>query len=131
MKNAIINNIHKNCMGTTDFDFRMDGMRKTQSFCVYPITELSEVTRKATEITIQSDTRIGTINLETGVGEMSQPHSSGAYFVHLQMDKKIEFKLRDIDLASLKLFIFTTAGNKVGNNFMHVYCDNSQAINVI
>jgi len=122
---AYLGNIHKNIMGTTSFDLRIKGMRKNQEFIVYPL----QSGEQSKEIKIQSSTRIGYLNLETGRGRMSASHQSGAYFIHLQLDTLTEFQLRNVDNEALRLFIFTTAGSKVGER--HVVCDNSSAINVM
>jgi len=107
---AELGSVKKNIMGTLSFNLKLKGMRKSQDFIVYPISK--DATDK--KITIQSDTRIGVINLETGHGIMSQPHASGAYFHHLSLDKKTFFKLSDLDTQSLRMQIFATAGSAVG-----------------
>jgi hypothetical protein len=123
---AEIQNIHGNSMGTTSFEMKMKGMRKFQDFIIYPITGGQENNKK---IMIQSDTRIGEIDLSTGKGEMSQSHSGGAYFMHLSMDKKTPFEIKPIDLQELKMKIFTSAGSKVGD--LGLVSDNSGANDVL
>ncbi len=118
---AEIIGLRKNILGTTSIEMKISGMRKPQEFTVYPIS--SDDTDKI--ITIQSDTRIGRIDLKSGRGVMSQSHSSGAYFVHLQMDKLIPFTLTESDLEDLKAHIFKTAGSNVGSSV--VKSDNSGA----
>jgi hypothetical protein len=118
---AEILGLSKNILGTTSIEMKISGMRKPQEFTVYPIS--SDDTDKI--ITIQSDTRIGRIDLKSGRGVMSQSHSSGAYFVHLQMDKLIPFTLTESDLEDLKAHIFKTAGSNVGSSV--VKSDNSGA----
>ena len=119
-----IKNIHINIMGTCSFDLKIRGMRKFQDFCIYPMQsgESSKL------IIIQSDTRIGKINLETGKGIMSDSKQGGSYF-HNLMFAKNDFQLESVDLQTLKLYIFTTQGSKVGKSV--VFSDNSEAINVI
>jgi hypothetical protein len=92
-----IKNFHKNIMGTLSFDMKLSKMRKPQEFIVYPVS----ANDADKPITIQSDTRIGVIDLSTGRGLMSQSHSGGAYFVHLSVDEKIRFRL---DETQLELF---------------------------
>ncbi len=92
-----IKNFHKNIMGTLSFEMKLPSMRKFQEFIVYPVSR--EDADKP--VTIQSDSRIGVIDLETGRGLMSQSHTGGAYFVHLSVDKKTIFKL---DETQLELF---------------------------
>jgi hypothetical protein len=114
----------KNVMGTTDIEMKITGMRKPQDFIVYPIGKDDA----GSVITIQSDTRIGQINLVKGVGVMSQSHSSGAYFVHLQMDKLTSFTISESDLENIKAHIFKTAGDNVGTR--GIVSDNSGASRV-
>lgn len=119
---AIVTNIQGNIMGTTSFYLQIKGMRKPQDFIVYPISKDDS----AKTITIQSDTRIGTLNLENGKGEMSQSHQNGAYFMHLSMDKKTPFEVKVEDLETLKMHLILTASDKAGNNGV-MTCDNSGA----
>ena len=115
----------KNIMGTVSFDMQLPNMRKQQDFSVYPIhfDSLSVTPNKL--ITIQSDTRIGKIDLDSGRGLMSQSHSSGAYFHHLSFDKKTPFVLSESSLATLREKIKETAGSSVGT--AGVSTDNSGA----
>lgn len=118
---AQLSNIHRNIMGTISFDLKIKGMRKPQDFIVYPIA----AGESNKSIKIQSDTRIGKIDLNGGVGVMSQSHAGGAYGVHLAMDKKTVFKLSDADLETLKVRISGTAGDRVGSR--GIVTDNSGA----
>jgi hypothetical protein len=113
--------LKRNIMGTTDIEMKISGMRKAQDFIVYPIG----ADDAGNVITIQSDTRIGQINLVKGVGVMSQSHSNGAYFVHLQMDKLTPFTISESDLQNIKSHIFKTAGDNVGSR--GIVSDNSGA----
>lgn len=108
---AEISNISGNIMGTTSFDLKLKGMRKPQDFIVYPISK-SEAKKP---IMIQSDKRIGMLDLDTGEGLMSQNHANGAYFIHLQLDKKTSFKISEDDLNKLKQKIIGTTGESVGS----------------
>jgi hypothetical protein len=116
--------LKRNFMGTTDVEMKISGMRKPQSFIVYPIgkDDSKEI------ITIQSETRIGKIDLSTGRGLMSQSHSNGAYFVHFQMDKLTPFTINEKDLKELRTQIFKTAGDNVGSR--GIVSDNSGASSV-
>jgi hypothetical protein len=120
---AEISKIRKNIMGTTSFDMKIQGMRKFQDFIIYPMHNESK------EIKIQSSTRMGIINLETGKGKMSKSHSSGAYFIHLQIDPLTDFQLSEMDLSALKMQIFVSGGKDVGESF--VKTDNSGAFGVL
>jgi hypothetical protein len=103
---------HRNIMGTLSFDLKTKGMRKTQEFIVYPIS------MGDTKIMIQSDTRIGHINMEDGKGYITPSHSGGAYGVHLVMDrdKLIHFKLSDDQFDTLKTELAKTSGKNVGSS---------------
>jgi hypothetical protein len=113
--------LKRNIMGTTDIEMKITGMRKPQSFIVYPIG----ADDAGNVITIQSDTRIGQINLVKGVGVMSQSHSNGAYFIHLQIDGMTPFAISESDLEKIKSHIFKTAGDNVGTR--GIVSDNSGA----
>jgi hypothetical protein len=120
----MLENIRKNIMGTTSFDMKVAGMRKVQDFVVYPLTE------KVDKILIQSDTRWGEIEIATGKGLISKPHSNGANSVSFMVDKMRggvkEFELTQEELSSLLAFIRGTAGKLVGDSF--VLSDNSGAV---
>lgn len=115
-----IQNCKKNCLGTICFDGKFSGMRKAQEFIVYPLED------SGTKVTIQSKTRIGTIDLANGQVIMSQSHPNGAYFLHLALDKKSLDALDKEDCQTLAGWINATGGTKVGNGI--VYCDNTGAI---
>ena len=117
-----ISNCKKNNMGTVSFDGKFAGMRKAQDFIVYPLTEAT------TSIKIQSDTRIGTINLESGDVHMSPPKPGGAYFHDLCHATSVGVLTAE-ELFLLKANIFATASGKAGTNGV-IFCDNSAAIEV-
>ena len=112
----------KNIMGTISFTHKFQGMRKEQDFIVYPITAST-----GSEIMIQSDTRIAMLNIETGVGRMSKAHSSGAYGIHLSIDKLSEISIDHEELFILREAIKSTAGFAVGSSGI-VTTDNICAI---
>lgn len=118
----MLKNIRKNIMGTVSFDGMFPGMRKAQDFIVYPMKDQAE------NALIQSDTRIGTIDLQSGAVTLSKPHASGAYNVHLHEAREV-CKLSGEDLFSLKAQIFATAHGHAGSNGV-VYVDNSAALEV-
>lgn len=89
-------NFRKNSVGTLAFDFQIQGMKKAQEFITYPLSSGNQ------SLTIQSDTRIGKIDLESGKGAMSKSHSGGAFFVHLVMDTLTRFELSATELQELK-----------------------------
>ena len=122
----MITNLKRNRLGTTDFTAQFKGMRKAQSFIVYPIKAGDD----ATQLLVQSDTRIGYIRLDTGIVWMSKPHASGAYSHHLA-ERAIIDKLTQEDLFSLKAQVFTTAHGDAGRSINRVIgCDNSGALEI-
>jgi len=121
-----IENIKKNCLGTIDLTAKFSGMRKPQDFIVYPIKSIDDTDK----VMIQSDTRIGYIRLSSGEIELCPPVSSGAYSPHLMFIKVID-KLSQDELLDLKLSIFQTKGDTVGNNALHIVTDNSGADKVL
>lgn len=108
-------------MGTLDLNAKFNGMRKAQEFIVYPIKD-SETPES---ILIQSDTRIGRIDLNTGTVTMSPPRAGGSYGIHLAFAKVID-TLSTEELAGLKFRLFQTASPMAGNNGV-MYTDNSGA----
>ena len=123
----MITNIHKNCMGTTSFNGKFGKMRKEQDFIVYPIQ--SSDTGKS--LIIQSEHRFASIKIDNGETVMSANHAQYANSMALQIDimkgKAERFTLDKEVLEPLLAFIRGTAGDKVGNNSMNVFCDNSNA----
>ena len=118
MKNiAKVKSLSLNCLGTLDIIMRIKGMRKDQEFICYPISKDSK------NIKIQSDTRIGTIDIN-GNGKMSKPHSSGAYFHHLNFDKLTSFEFDKSDWKQIVEYVGLTEGE--GTNTV-VKIDNSGA----
>ena len=112
----------KNCVGTIDFSMKLKGMRKIQEFTAFGLSSNEKV------LTIQSDTRIGQIDLNTGGGIMSKPHSSGAYFHHLNFDKLTLFKLSADQLKILKSHLYSSVTEP--RKGLCVTTDNNGAINI-
>jgi len=112
----------KNCMGTLSIEAKFTGMRKSQEFCTYPIG----IGDSKERIKIQSDTRIGYINLTDGIVSLCKPVSGGAYFHHLALAKGID-RLSHEELENLKSKLILTAGKSVGDNALHITTDNSGA----
>jgi hypothetical protein len=113
--------VKSNIMGTTDLIMKIKGMRKAQDFIVYPIS--SQDTNKP--ITIQSDTRFGYLDLTTGNGLMSQSHQNGAYSYNFMVDKKVPFRISEIDLQKIKEHLASRVGANVGSR--GILSDNSGA----
>jgi len=127
MNTPQIANCKKNIMGTVSFTGKFPKMRKAQDFIVYPIQDAPNP--ENVTIKVQSDTRIGLINLFSGACEMSQPHQGGAYFIHLATDKKEHFMINREECMMLKGWIKSKGGVEVGNNGV-MYCDNTGAISL-
>ena len=120
----MIDNFVKNKMGTVCFDGKFEGMRKPQEFIVYPLHEGDP----ATDVKVQSDTRIGFISLKTGEILMTPSFPSGAYGPHLAFAKRAG-RLSPEELLLLKANVFATASRHAGTNGI-VVTDNSAAANV-
>ena len=118
----MIENIRKNRMGTVSFDGKFAGMRKAQDFIVYPMKEAE------THAQVQSDTRIGAIDLQSGFVMMSPARQGGSYGVHLALAANVG-KLTAEELLMFKAHILATAHGMAGTNGV-VYCDNSGAADV-
>lgn len=105
----LLTNFHVNCLGTCEFDMQLPGMRKPQSFTCLPVAA------GETTVVIQSNTRIGKLDLQTGRGFMTPPHSNGAYFAHLVTDqlagKLVPVVLPTEELNALKAGMASTKGN--------------------
>lgn len=119
----MITHMHTNLMGTLSFAAQFPGMRKAQEFIVYPMKDTE------TTAVIQSDTRIGLINLETGKITLTPAHAGGAYFHHLQLEGRTAGKLDQAELFLLKAQIMSTASGRAGSNGL-VYVDNTGAAEV-
>lgn len=107
MNNVEISKIRKNCMGTLSITMRIKGMRKEQEFILYPIN------KDSTNLKIQSDTRIATVDLD-GNGKMSKSHQSGAYFHHLNFDKLTPFAFSNSDWNQIVDYIGLTESKEAG-----------------
>lgn len=118
MKTVQVESIRKNIMGTLSIEMKIQGMRKSQEFIVYPITKDSD------SITIQSDTRIAVVNRD-GQGKCSKSHPNGAYFHHLSLDPLTPFEFSKADWRQIVEYTGLTEGASVGDSV--VKTDNSGA----
>lgn len=130
MSKAKFKDIRKNIMGTTTFEMKAAGMRKSQEFIVYPIRGNDE----GQKIRIQSDNRFGIIDLKKKIGIITG-HCSGhpnltTLHIHLSEGTAKSFKLSNLDNQTLKLQIFTSSNGKAGNNGV-MHTDNSGAKKVL
>jgi len=123
---AEISNHHRNIMGTLSFDMKVKPMRKTQDFIVYPIDEEGK-----SQVTIQSGTRIGIIDLSKKTGVLTKSYPNGAYFHHLSFNKEThtKFVLSDNQVEELVGYIKKTSGKLVGNSV--IKSDNSGAESIV
>jgi hypothetical protein len=118
-----ITNIRRNCMGTVSFDGLFSGMRKPQTFDVYPINAQSDKNK----ILVQSDTRIGYINLWDSLVSMCPPRASGAHNDQL-CNLTVFSMITKEECFMLRSQIMATASGNAGTH--GVYCDNSGALEV-
>ncbi len=122
----MITNYHKNIMGTVSFDGKFGSMRKTQDFIVYPMQDSGPI------IQIQSDNRMGQINLNTGELILSPPASGHAGFLWLQISVARKTVLKETisseELEMLRKWIKSTGGLSVGESI--VKSDNTGALAV-
>lgn len=122
----MISMIRKNRMGTISFDGMFAPQRKTQDFVVYPVKASDDAGR----IMIQSDKRIGYIDMQNGNVDLSPSRAGGSYSPHLMLVQRVG-KLSTEDLFNLKAHVFATAHGaavKTENGF--IQCDNSGALAV-
>lgn len=116
----------RNCLGTLDFTAQFPGMRKPQEFVVYPMHDGDAALR----VKVQSDTRIGWVDLHTGAVWLSRPHASGAYNSHLSEARPVVV-LDGETLLVFKSQIAATSGPSVGRNAIGMTTDNSAAIKAL
>jgi hypothetical protein len=119
----MLTNIHRGIMGTVEFDGQFQGMRKPQSFIVYPM----HAGNPTDSCKVQSDTRIGGIRLIDGIVIMSPPRAGGAFNHHLALAVPVG-RLTGEELLALKAGIMATADGAAGTSVMHT--DNSGALDV-
>lgn len=120
----MITNFKKNNMGTISFDGKFKGMRKLQDFITYPL----HAGQDAHRVQVQSDTRIGFIDLATGAVVMTPSIPSGAYNIHLMIARSLD-NLTGEELLLLKSHILDSASASAGTNGV-VTTDNSGALGV-
>jgi len=82
--------------GSLHFWAKFKGMRKQQDFIVYPHKKGEQT------IVIQSDTRIGELDLNTCNCRLSASIPGGAYFMHLSTVDKANATIKAEDLAQIK-----------------------------
>jgi len=120
-----IDTVRRNIMGTASFNGKFAGMRKAQDFIIYPLKSGDN----NDSILIQSDTRIGRVNMKNGVVSLSKAHASGAYQPHLSEAVPVG-TLTGEELLQLKSGIMATASGRAGSSGM-MFTDNSGAIDIM
>jgi hypothetical protein len=120
-----LDKIRTNIMGTCSFNLKFDSMRKIQDFIVYPIDK-SNVSKI---IQIQSDTRIGQLDLDTGKCIMTKSHPNGAYGYHLALGETVPVQFNETQCNELKVYIYKTKDNTGTNGIMLI--DNTGAKNIL
>lgn len=117
----------KNCMGTESFTLKIGKMKKAESFVTYPIQRNDN----GEKIYLQSDHRWVEMNTKTGEIEMSArraQYANSVWFVlckfkgTLERDKATPEQLSEM-LSAIRL----TSSPKAGDNWLNVFCDNSNA----
>lgn len=107
-----ITNIKIGIMGTVEFDGQCAGMRKPQSFIVYPMDKSGEI------ISVQSDKRFGRIDLATGAGLLSANRAQYANSIWLSLCEAhgtaVKIQLAIEDLQTLRGWIRKSGGLLVG-----------------
>lgn len=120
----MITNCHKNIMGTVSFDGKFTGMRKAQDFIVYPMQDSGPLAK------IQSNNRMGQVNLDSGELVLSPAATSHAGFLWLQLSVARKTATTETipteELQVLRSFIKSTGGLLVGESV--VKCDNTGAM---
>ncbi len=116
-----------NCMGTMDFTLKIGKMKKAEEFTTYPIQKGDNTD----VIFLQSEHRWVQLNTKTGEIEMSArraQYANAAWFVCCKINKTIETDSADVEqLKTMLSAIRKTAGDKVGDNMLHIFSDNSNA----
>ncbi len=116
-----LTNIKENIMGTISFDLKAKGMRKVQNFIVYPAQGKSI----ADDLMIQSDTRIGYLNLEHKTIRITKGFPGGAHAPHLAMTPLSKHDVPEDVAIALELQILGTHSKEAGSSY--ISCDNSIA----
>jgi len=81
----MIENIHRGILGTVCFDAKFPTMRKSQEWIVYPVHSGASATR----VMIQSNTRIGWVDLISGAVSITPARAGGSYGCHLHLAQNI------------------------------------------
>ncbi len=90
----------------THIVLKMDGMRKPQSFVLYPY-------EGGDTLKLQSDTRIMLLNIRTGNAILSRSHSNGSYFLDLTPERgAYKVKITEQELKTVQQHLWESAGEQ-------------------
>lgn len=119
--------MNKNCMGTESFTLKIGKMKKAESFVTYPIQRDDN----GEKIYLQSDHRWAVMNTKTGEIEMSArraQYANSVWFALCKFKGTLERdKATPEQLSEMLSAIRSTASPKAGDNWLNVFCDNSNA----
>lgn len=119
--------MRKNCLGTMSFELKMGRMKKAEEFCTYPIQKGDNGER----IYLQSEHRWAQMDTKNGEVHLSARRAQYANDIWLRVCMARGTDEHDCataeQLEQILSAIRGTAGDKVGNNGMHIFCDNSNA----
>lgn len=122
----MIINIKRSIMGTAEFDGLFLTQKKPQIFLCYPLSSGS----RADRVMVQSDKRIGYIDLVNGAVTLSPSRAGGSYQPHLALATP-QGILPAEELFMLKAQIFATAHGDAGRSINRVIgTNNAGAIEV-
>ena len=108
---SAITNCCRNELGTLSFDGRFGAMRKPEEFTVYPMQRIT------VKITIQSRSRFGYIDLDTGEGVVSARHAGAdSLWLEFCIAECVAdvFMLTDSERQALRRDVKATGGERVG-----------------
>ncbi len=109
----------------SSINLKLDKMRKEDSFSIYPVAKGDNT------VIIQSDSRIGEFNLETGIGVLSPRIAGGAYFMHLAKfmgAKSYQMTVADMNAIKTKL---VAAGSTMVVGMGAMTADNSGGSTIV
>lgn len=122
--------MRKNCLGTMSFELKMGRMKKAEEFCTYPIQK----DNKGERIYLQSGHRWAEMDTQSGEVHLSARRAQYANNIWLAICRARGIDEHDCataeQLAQILSAIRGTAGERVGNNPLHIFCDNSNTARV-
>lgn len=114
-------------MGTMDFELKLGKMKKAEEFTTYPIQRRDN----GETIFLQSKHRWAQLNSKTGEILLSARRAQYANSAWLQLcivkGTAEKDKATSEQLSEMLSAIRGTSGDRVGNNALGIFCDNSNA----